>query len=396
MERYITYLSKIVSSDEIEMSEKRSLKEFMTKQGYTGDELKVATALVKYVMLFQMMLMTKGFVVKSIASKEILFVFDLEDVREDMKIEEKKITDFIFSGSGREIDGIEGNVFIQQNANTLTKVLFGPSYAKELVNMIGTFNIFDSDGVKFTEDYIMQYGERDFRIWHQATYSENDKSSENHISSDHSFIMELGLSFIYDLKRYNSNDKYTYPIEFSADKRFNPQLCRIFTSYIAKKFVSIYSESDLRELNLDYNTITVMGDMLDSIKELLVPEDFGFDLRDFSIKWSQLMEYTISTNPWFLRKFFSMYYNAVAVPQIKRMIEISVEDGEEINEEYASHLTKFLKNQFYFVFIYFCKVHNEFGYLSISIITDAYTEYSEKSEYVVGELVKPYLTTNEK
>ena len=149
-------------------------------------------------------------------------------------------------------------------------------------------------------------------------------------------------------------------------------------------------------MNLDYNVITVMGNMLDSIKELLVPEDFGFDLRGFSIKWSQLMEYTISTNPWFLRKFFSMYYNAVAVPQIKRMIEISVEDGEEINEEYASHLTKFLKNQFYFVFIYFCKVHNEFGYLSISIIRDAYTEYSEKSEYVVGELVKPYLSTNEK
>lgn len=342
------FIAKITDSDEMEMNKRgveNSLKRHMMRV-VGGDDGPSVEATVKYVTLYEMMMNSSGYAARVADSDYILFVFDVEP----NDLYSGEIMKFLFDGI-RKVDEFQADKYL--SGGKITKINFGPHYSLDIIGTIGTFNIFKGNSEKITEDYLMNYGERDFRIWH------NMHGSYEIPEMIHNEIMEYGISFIIDLKRFNSNDHYTYPSEFTECSLQFSEYLHLFASYCGNQLLSLYPEDDV---------------YLEFVPESLLKSYQSYYLearRDSTnIRWCRLVEYTISTNPWFIKWLLNIYLNYSLKRDYQNILKEFSKDviGIDNAVEILSSDAKTVAN-------YMIMTHDELGHLSATVINNEVTQF---------------------
>ena len=339
------FIGKITDSDEMEMNKRgveNSLKRHMMRV-VGGDDRPSVEATVKYVTLYEMMMNTSGYAARVEYSDYILFVFDLEP----NDIYSVEVMKFLFNGI-RKVDEFQADKYLSGGKST--KINFGSNNSLDIIGTIGTFNIFRGNSEKITGDYLMNYGERDFRIWH------NMRGSYEIPEMIHNNIMEYGISFITDLKRFNSNDRYTYPCEFSECSLQFSEYLHLFASYCGTQLLSLYPEDIYSEI----------------VPESLLKryQSYYLETRDSStIRWCRLVEYTISTDPWFIKWLLNIYLNYSLKRDYQNILkEFGVSIGIDTVVEIVSSDAKMVAN-------YMIMTHEELGHLSVTVINNEITQF---------------------
>lgn len=352
------FIAKITDSDEIEMNKRgveNSLKRHMMRV-VGGDNRPSVEVTVKYVTLYEMMMNTSGYAARVEDSDYILFVFDIEP----NDVYSGEIMKFLFDGI-RKVDEFQEDKYLSGGKST--KINFGPNNSLDIISTIGTFNIFKGNSEKITEDYLMNYGERDFRVWH------NMLGSYEIPEMIHNEIMEYGISFITDLKRFNSNDHYTYPSEFSECSLQFSEYLHLFASYCGNQLLSLYPVDGNEYVNFVPESLlrTYQSDFL--------------KVRDnINIRWCRLIEYTLSTNPWFIKWLLNIYLKYSLKSEYQNILK-------EFNKDIVGvdNLVEILSTDAKIVANYMIMSHDELGHLSATVINNEVHQFIEKIRDKVEE-----------
>lgn len=353
----ISYIATILDSDEMELNKRdveNSLKKHMMKAvGY--DDLAVVTATVKYTCLYSIMLNSDGYMAR-VDTDNVLFTFiDPDD--EFYAWMKALFSEF------RMIDEFRVDQYL--NGKKVNKVKFGPKNSVGIISTIGTFNVFKGCENKLTQNYLINYGERDFRTWYELCNTV-DRQSKN-------LIMEEGLSLIVDLKRYNSNDNYTYPIEYRYVDVPESEEMHLFASYCATQLLSLYPFDELSKDEVYESYLPI--NLLEALRD-----DFNKMCSLINVSWCRLMDYTLSTNPWIIKrlldrflayKFFDLYEMFV-----KNNDEITVQEAVDIFSSDARIIANYLNF-----------AHDELDHLSMGVITTAVEEFIQKLNSKLSNLM---------
>ena len=346
---------KLRSSDETDM-EGNSLKRNL--QMITGDDTdKTMISFVKYVILYGLLMYLDGTMKRDPSTNIIIFKINMNS---DLLDDEYTPDDIKWIFKNIAIPLKEEDIISTFNKDSLLEFNFGPKHIQEVVNSIGTFNIFDTN-VKFTQNYIINEGESNFRKW----YKDVDHSDISEDLVRH--IMETGLAFIVDLKRYNANDNYTYPIEYTDTGLPEKTYLPCFTAYCATMILSHISDEGSTAFGM---SVSVLNGYRDLFKEKFS------DPR--AITWCRLMDYSIATNPWSIRYLINTYMSSTVNSDINYMI-----DGGKSKD----HIHSIICDNIIIIINYIIAFHDELGIMSITILKNIMVEAFDRIDLRIDKLL---------
>lgn len=343
------YAVKLKESDETYM-EGNPLKRSL--QMISGDEtIETMTAFVKYVVLYDLLITLNGVVKRDPSTDIILFIFNRDDDFNNYISNQSQELEWLFKDI--RIPILDSDIYDILQKDSLTEFLFGSNHVRDVINTIGTFNIFDAP-IKFTQEYIMTHGESNFRKWY------TDKNKKDISTDSVRYIMEIGISFIADLKRYNANDTYTYPIEFVPDCLNEESYLECFCSYCSTMLLSLHPDD-----NNSSDIANVPVNILKRENEYFKAYYSGSNM----LRWCRLMDYSISTNPWSIRYLFSKYIGKRVEKDIVEEMEKGYSKGKILSE---------LTLQIIIIINYFISLHDEVGIIGIYVLNEVMKEVITK------------------